>query len=121
MPREDKSARYRQYARNFEYFGAPARLLVSIERSFALGQWIDLGSFIQTVMLLAHDYGLHTCPQEAWASFHRTVAAFLSLPPGMMLFCGVGLGYADDTAPINSWRTPRESLEVFADFSGFTG
>ncbi|KAB2882504.1 MAG: nitroreductase [Pseudorhodoplanes sp.] len=119
--REDKPARYRQYARNFEFFGAPAGLFVSIERSFVLGQWIDLGSFIQTVMLLARDYGLHTCPQEAWASFHRTVAAFLSLPPDMMLFCGVALGYADDTAPINSWRTPRESLEAFADFSGFTG
>ncbi len=121
MPREDKPARYRRYVRNFELFGAPARPLVSIERSFALGQWIDLGSFIQTVMLLARDYGLHTCPQQAWASFHRTVAAFLSLPPDMMLFCGVALGYADDAAPINSWRAPRESLEAFADFSGFTG
>ena len=120
VPREDKAARYRQYARNFEFFGAPVGLFVSVERSFVLGQWIDLGSYIQNVMLLARDHGLHTCPQEAWASFSRTVANFLDLPASMMLFCGMALGYADEAAAINSWRAPRVPLEEFATFSGFT-
>lgn len=120
VPREDKAARYRQFARNFEFFGAPVGIFISIERSFVLGQWIDLGSYIQNIMLLARDFGLHTCPQEAWASFHRTVAQFLDLPPGMMLFCGIALGHADESALINSWRAPREELDGFATFSGFT-
>jgi nitroreductase len=120
VPREDKPARYRQYARNFEFFGAPVGIFISIERSFVLGQWIDLGSYIQNVMLLARDHGLHTCPQEAWASFHRTVGQFLALPPNMMLFCGIALGHADESALINSWRAPREDLDGFATFSGFT-
>jgi nitroreductase len=119
VARADKPARYRQYARNFEFFGAPVGLFVSIERSFVLGQWIDLGSFIENIMLLARDHGLHTCPQEAWASFSRTVSAFLNLPANMMLFCGVALGHADDAAPINSWRAPRVPLTDFASFSGF--
>ncbi|NWG23005.1 MAG: nitroreductase [Pseudorhodoplanes sp.] len=119
IPREDKPARYRQFARNFEFFGAPVGIFVSTERSFVLGQWIDLGSYIQNVMLLARDYGLHTCPQEAWASFSRTVSSFLGLPPHMMLFCGIALGHADESAPINQWRAPREPLEAFASFQGF--
>jgi nitroreductase len=119
VAREDKPARYRQYARNFEFFGAPIGLFVSIERSFVLGQWIDLGSYIQNIMLLARDYGLHTCPQEAWASFSRTVSAFLGLPANMMLFCGIALGHADEDAAINSWRAPRVRLADFASFSGF--
>ena len=120
VPRADKAARYRQYARNFEFFGAPVGLFVSVERSFVLGQWIDLGSYIQNVMLLARDHGLHTCPQEAWASFSRTVANFLDLPASMMLFCGIALGHADEQAAINSWRAPRVKLEEFTTFSGFT-
>jgi hypothetical protein len=28
-------------------------------------------------------------------------------------------GYADETAPINAWRSPREALEAFASFEGF--
>lgn len=119
VPREDRPARYRQYARNFEFFGAPVGIFVSTERSFVLGQWIDLGSYIQTIMLLARDYGLHTCPQEAWASFSRTLSGFLGLPPGMILFCGIALGKADERAPINSWRAPREPLSAYASFSGF--
>lgn len=120
IPREDKAARYRQFARNFEFFGAPVGLFVSIERSFVLGQWIDLGSFIQSIMLLARDYGLHSCPQEAWASFPRTVSSFLDFPANRMLFCGIALGYADEDAAINSWRSPRVPLQEFATFSGFT-
>lgn len=119
IPRADKPARYRQFARNFEFFGAPVGIFVSTERSFVLGQWIDLGSYIQNVMLLARDYGLHTCPQEAWASFSRTISSFLELPPHMMLFCGIALGHADEAAPINGWRAPREPLEAFASFQGF--
>jgi nitroreductase len=119
VAREDKPARYRQYARNFEFFGAPVGLFVSIERAFVVAQWVDLGSFIQNIMLLARDYGLHTCPQEAWASFSRTVSTFLDLPAGTMLFCGIALGHADEQAAINSWRAPRVPLRDFATFSGF--
>jgi len=119
VPREDKAGRYRQYARNYELFGAPVGLFVSIERDFVTGQWIDLGIFIQSIMLLARDYGLHTCPQEAWAFFPRTMASFLELPASRMLFCGIALGVADEAAAINSWRAPRAELAEFARFSGF--
>ena len=119
VAREDKPARSRQYARNFEFFGAPVGLVVSIERSCVVAQWVDLGSFVQNIMLLARDYGLHSCPQEAWASFSRTVSAFLDLPAGTMLFCGIALGHADEEAAINSWRAPRVPLRDFATFSGF--
>jgi nitroreductase len=82
-------------------------------------QWADIGGLIQTVMVLARAYGLHTCPQEAWITWQRTMRAFLELPDELMLFCGMALGYADTTAPINSWRSPREPLDNFVTFTGF--
>ena len=120
VAREDRPARLRQYARNFEFFGAPVGLFFAIDRSLDVAQWSDLGGYVQTVMLLARAYGLHTCPQEAWASWHKTASVFLDLPPEWMLFCGMALGYGDPDAPINSWRSPREPLESFARFSGFS-
>ena len=119
VTREDRTGRYRQYARNFEFFGAPVGLLFSIDRSMGPPQWSDLGGFIQTVMLLAREYGLHSCGQEAWTHWHKTIYSFLNLPPEYLLFCGLALGHADERAPINSWRSPREPLEAFAIFSGF--
>ncbi len=74
VPREDRPGRYRQYARNFLLFDAPVALFFSIDRTLGAPQWSDLGMFIQTVMLLARDYGLHSCAQEAWTFFHKTLA-----------------------------------------------
>jgi len=121
VPREDKPARYRQYARNFEFFGAPVGIFFSIDRALGVAQYSDMGGLIQTVMLLARDFGLHACAQQAWASWPKTVSAFLDLPPHMMLFSGMALGYADEAAAINSWRAPRAPLEEYARFSGFDG
>jgi nitroreductase len=119
VPREDRPARYRQYARNFQFFGAPVGLFFAIDKTMLPAQWADIGGLIQTVMVLARAYGLHTCPQEAWISWQRTMCAFLELPDELMLFCGMALGYADASAPINSWRSPREPLDSFATFTGF--
>ena len=44
-------------------------------------QWADIGGFVQTVMLLARGYGLHTCPQQAWITWQRTMREFLRLRP----------------------------------------
>jgi nitroreductase len=119
VPREDRPARYRQYARNFQFFGAPVGLFFAIDRTMLPAQWADIGGLIQTVMVLARGYGLHTCPQEAWITWQRTMRDFLKLPEDLMLFCGMALGYEDSSAPINSWRSPREPLASYASFEGF--
>ena len=120
VARQDRPGRYRQYARNFEFFGAPVGLFFAIDRSLGPPQWADLGMYIQTVMLIARSHGLHSCAQEAWAYWHKTVAAHLALPADHMLFCGMALGHADPDAPINQWRSPREPLDTFATFEGWT-
>jgi nitroreductase len=119
IPREDRPARYRQYARNFEFFDAPVGLFFSLDRSLGPPQWADLGMHVQTVMLLARAHGLHSCGIEAWTHWHKTVAGFLGLPPELMLFCGMALGHADEAASINRWRSAREDVDAVADFAGF--
>jgi nitroreductase len=119
IPREDKAARYRQFSRNYLFYDAPVGLFVSMDRTMGAPQWSDVGGFIQNIMLLARAHGLHSCAQEAWTSWHKTVSAFLNLPSEHILFCGIALGYADEAAPINGWRAEREPVEAFATFDGF--
>jgi nitroreductase len=119
VPRADKPTRYRQYARNFQFFGAPVGLFFALERGHGVAQWADIGGLLQTVALVARGHGLHTCPQQAWVSWHRTVRAFLELPENVMIYSGMALGLADEAAPINSWRSPRVPLEDYATFTGF--
>ena len=118
VTREDKVGRLTQFARNFEFFGAPVALFFTIDRTMQEGQWADLGMFIQSIMLLAREHGLDTCPQEAWAIWYKTIGEFVNIPEEQMLFCGLGLGYRDPDAPINALRTDRAPLEEFVTFKG---
>jgi nitroreductase len=119
VAREDKLGRLKQFAQNYAVFDAPVALFFAIDRQMGLGQWADLGMFMQNIMLLAREQGLHTCAQESWAVWHKRVATFLAMPPELMLFCGMALGYRDESAPINRLRTERASLEEFATLRGF--
>ncbi len=91
IPREDKAARLRFFSGNWEFFGAPVGLIFTIDRIMQQGQWADLGMFLQNVMLLAREHGLHTCPQEAWAMFHATIRDYLQVPDNELIFCGMAL------------------------------
>jgi nitroreductase len=114
--RDDKPGRLAQFAKNLEGFGAPVVLFFSIERRMGQNQWAHLGMFMQTIMLLATEEGLHTCPQEAWATFHGTISEFLGLPEDRMFYCGMALGHADPDHPINQWRSERAPLEELVTF-----
>ena len=119
IPKEDKAGRLNQFKRNFEFFGAPVAIFFAIDRQMQEGQWSDLGMFMQSIMLLAREEGLHTAPQEAWAVWYKTVNKFLNIPEELMLFCGMGIGYADEDDPINTFRSKRVNIQDFADFIGF--
>ena len=107
IDRDNKSARLRQFANNYRFFGAPAAFMFTIDRVMNQPQFSDLGMFIMNTMLLAREVGLDTCGQESWAVWHRVISNFLKLPPEHMVFCGLAIGYADKSHPINGWRTER--------------
>lgn len=119
IPREDKMAKFAQLAKNFEFFGAPVGLIFTIDRQMGLGQWADLGMFMQNVMLMAKSKGLDTCAQEAWAVWHKTIAEIAGIPDEEMVFAGMCLGYADPDAVINELVSKRANLDEFAELKGF--
>jgi nitroreductase len=119
IDRHDKSGRLAQFSRNFRAFDAPVLLFFAIDRQMGVDQWADMGMFMQSIMLLAREYGLHSSAQEAWAMWHKTVAQFLDMPGELMLFCGMGIGFMDTEAPVNRLRTERAELEEFVTFTGF--
>ena len=119
IPREDKPARLRQLARNGELFGAPVGLFFCLDRQLGPPQWSDVGMYMQTVMLLAVERGLDTCPQEYWARYPKTLAQVLNLPDDHMVFSGMALGWRDEAHPINTLRASRDPFEVWGEMRGF--
>jgi nitroreductase len=116
---KDRAALKELGERNYRFFGAPVGLFFCLDRRLGPPQWSDMGMYMLSVMLLAAERGLDTCPQESWSNWPVSVRAFLELPDDLMLFAGMSLGYRDTEHPLNAIRTVREPFEVFAEMRGF--
>lgn len=116
ISREDKDGRIAQVMKNFKFFGAPCAFFCFVDRQMGPPQWSDLGMFLQTFMLLAQESGLDTCAQEAWSIKHDSVSKFVKADPEDILFCGMCIGYKDDTDPVNSLKSERRPLDDWANF-----
>ena len=109
----DKDKMHAQHQRNFRFFDAPVGLMFTLDRVMGQGSLVDYGMFIQNIMLAARARGLHTCAQGAWNPFSRIVLPLIGASEQEMLVCGMALGYADESARVNAFWTPREPVEVF--------
>jgi nitroreductase len=105
-----------QFGRNYSFFGAPVGLILTIERQMATGSWLDLGTFLQSIMLAARGFGLHSCPQQAFAKYNSLIRAELAIPDTEVIACGIALGFEDTSAPENHLVTEREPVSSFATF-----
>lgn len=113
IDKRDIERRKEQWYKNYHGFGAPVELFVFIESRLEKGSWVDMGMFIQNIMLAARGFGLETCPQAAMAEYPDIVRRILGVPETLSLMCGIALGYADYDDPVNLYRTEREPVEEF--------
>ncbi|TWH01126.1 nitroreductase [Mesorhizobium sp. J18] len=114
--RRDVDRMRAQHDRNFVFFDAPVGMIFTIDRRLNMGSWIDHGMFLQSIMIAARGRGLHTCPQAAFAPYHRQIRPVLGLSDEEIVTCGMALGYEDTSKPENELRTERAPLEEFVAF-----
>ena len=109
----DKDKMHAQHQRNYRFFDAPVGLMFTLDRVMGRGSLLDYGMFMQNLMVAARGHGLHTCPQAAWNGFAKIIMPHIGAGDSEMLVCGMSLGYADESALVNTFRTPRVSAAEF--------
>ena len=119
IPKGDQAANWRQWGRNYQFFDAPVGLIFTIDKDLDAMSFLDIGIFMQTIMLAAKARGLDTCSQGAWNNFWSVTRRVLNVPDDEYIVCGMSLGYADESAPVNALVSEREPLASFASFHGF--
>ena len=107
------------HRRNFCFFDAPVGLFFTTDSYLGKGSWSDVGLFMQTVMLAARKYNLHTCPQAAWINYQQPIFEHLNIPSDQVLVSGMAMGYENKEAIENTLQTRREELLDIAHFHGF--
>ncbi|NDZ59002.1 nitroreductase [Streptomyces anulatus] len=101
---------------NAEAFGAPVVLFCYLDRTMGPGQWGDAGMYLQTVMLLLRAEGLHSCPQVMWTMYCKTIGRTVGADDGLVLFCGVSVGFEKEGVP--RLRTGRADMTETVTFIG---
>lgn len=114
IERDDPGRPMKVAALNTEAFGAPVVLFCYLDRTMGPGQWGDAGMYLQTVMLLLRAEGLHSCPQVMWTMYRRTVGQAVGADDGLVLFCGVAVGFEKEGVP--PLRTGRADLAETVSF-----
>jgi len=109
----DKDRMHAQWQRNYRFFDAPVGLFVTIDKAMGGGSLLDTGMFLQNLTLAARAHGLDACAQAAWNGYASIVLPHVGAGDNEMLVCGLALGYADTSDPINTFRTPRLPVAAF--------
>lgn len=116
---KDSKERKVAWYKNYHFFYAPVGLLFFIDSRLDVGSWMDMGMFLQSVMLAARGHGLETCAQASMAEYPDIVRDILGVDNSQKLVCGLALGYPDLEKPVNQYRTDREEVSTFTNFIGF--
>jgi nitroreductase len=111
VARDDRAGRQEAWMRNFRAFDAPHLAMVAIDRRFNRYAMLDLGCWLQSVLLLSTEEGLSTCSQAALALYPDVCRSLLGVTDDVQILFGIGLGYEAPEVPANACRTTRDPLE----------
>lgn len=118
VARGDSAGRLDAWRRNFLAFDAPVVALCGIDRRFGLYAALDVGCWLQTLLLAATAEGLATCAQAALATYPGAVRRVLDVPEDVALLFGIAIGVEDAAVAANACRTTRSPVGdnvVFVD------
>ena len=89
------------------FYGAPIAILVTIDRLFPKIRYLDLGLSVSYLLLAAEAKGIGTCPIGLIAAYANDIADVLSIPENKEIVLGIAFGYADESSPVNNFKTGR--------------
>ena len=120
ISKEDKQKKMEWTMKGFRSFDAPVSIILSanenLESRMAAS---DIGGLVQTICLVALDYGLGTCINGQGIMFPDVVRKVTGLPESRKLYISIAIGYPDDDHPANKLISDRDSVENVVTWVGF--
>lgn len=113
IAREDQQARRAHLRDNLRFYDAPVEMIFHLPAGSPPGLFLETGFFLQNVMLGLAAAGLGSCPQYSVAGYAGVIRAQLALGAGRLIVCGLAVGHADVSAPVNDFRPSRAELGEF--------
>lgn len=120
IKKEDAERRKLWMERGLRYFGAPAAIIICVDRMLAAGTPIfDIGAITQSICLTALHYGLGTCIANQGVWYPEILRACCCIPDSKQIVIAIAIGYPNWDFPANRLETTRESVDSLTTWCGF--
>ena len=116
IARDDYEGRMRATLRNFELFDAPHVAIVCMHRKFGVRVALDVGGYVQTLLLALWSRGVASCAQASLSGYPTIIRRELSIPDELRILCGISFGYEDPAVPANRTRQARDPVAANVTF-----
>lgn len=122
IAREDQKKRAEWSEHSRRLFNAPAYIILSMDRLFDNSPMslLDIGALMQTICLVALNYGLGTCILDGALMFPEVIRKITGIPESKRIIMGIAIGYPDWNFPANKVQSDREPLEKVVTWCGNT-
>lgn len=114
--RDDQEGRVRVGLRNFQLFDAPHVAFFCMPEEFGAAVALDVGMYVQTLMLAMTAHGIGSCAQASIRSYPELVREAFGLEENMKVLLGLSFGYEDTEHPANLTRVDRAPLSESVTF-----
>jgi nitroreductase len=111
IARDDKSARYDAWLRNFACFDAPHLAVVSVDRALGTYAYVDIGVWLGYLFAAAASRGIATCAMASIATYPEPLRRHLNIDDGQTILFGIALGYENPAVDANQCRTSRDPID----------
>jgi nitroreductase len=118
IAREDREGRQRAELRNFQLFDAPHVVFIGMEKQFGVTVALDVGMYIQSLLLTMTAHGLGACAQGSMRYYPDDVRELLEIPESTAIVLGISFGYEDPEIAANRTRVGRVPLGESVRFCG---
>lgn len=118
ISREDKERQLQWFVDMYRFFDAPNSIIVYTERGLSEWALLNIGLVIQNIALGALNYGLGTTILAAGMSYPNEVRHLLHIPESKQLVVAIAIGYPDEEALANKFRSHRVPLDEVVTWHG---
>ncbi len=93
------------------FYGAPVVIIVLMDKVFPKLRYLDVGLSVSYLLLAAEAKGLSTCPIGLITEYGNDIKDVLNISKEKEVLLAISLGYEDQIAPENDFKTDREPLK----------
>jgi nitroreductase len=119
LRREDKDGRRQHQLNMAALFGAPCLIFATVPTGVLVEYaMLDVGLFLQTLALAAHDRGLGMCIMASSVHYADLLRRHGGIEENRRVVMGAAIGYPELEAPINRFERQRAGVDDFVKWVG---